>query len=151
MQQHFQEILNPEPKYKQFWVVGFFYYVLQSKPPLQKLYSEKITLPPFLPHDNSILFAESVETECSFGIKNPDKQIVDQTMKKLGLFPFKERHPNTLSSGQKQRIAVAVSMICNKALLVFDEPTSGLDYDSMAQVAGLIRDLADCSARKSAR
>ena len=34
-------------------------------------------------------------------------------------------------------------MICGKNLLVFDEPTSGLDFDSMAQVAGLIRRLSD--------
>ena len=48
-----------------------------------------------------------------------------------------------LSGGQKQRVAVAVSMICGKDLLVFDEPTSGLDFDSMTQVAGLIRRLSD--------
>ena len=34
-------------------------------------------------------------------------------------------------------------MICGKDLLVFDEPTSGLDFDSMTQVAGLIRRLSD--------
>ena len=34
-------------------------------------------------------------------------------------------------------------MICGKNLLVFDEPTSGLDFDSMAQVAGLIRRLSE--------
>ena len=44
---------------------------------------------------------------------------------------------------QKQRVAVAVSMICGKDLLVFDEPTSGLDFDSMTQVAGLIRRLSN--------
>lgn len=44
---------------------------------------------------------------------------------------------------QKQRVAVAVSMICGKDLLVFDEPTSGLDFDSMAQVAGLIKRLSE--------
>ena len=57
--------------------------------------------------------------------------------------PYREQHPNTLSGGQKQRVAVAVSMICGKDLLVFDEPTSGLDFDSMTQVAGLIRRLSD--------
>ena len=40
-------------------------------------------------------------------------------------------------------MAVAVSMICGKDLLVFDEPTSGLDFDSMAQVAGLIKRLSE--------
>ena len=86
---------------------------------------------------NYELFAESVEAECSFGIKNPDPALVEHTMQKLGIAPLKKRHPNTLSGGQKQRVAVAVSMICKKELLVFDEPTSGLDYDSMVQVAGL--------------
>jgi len=92
---------------------------------------------------NYELFAESVEAECSFGLKNTDKQLIERTMKRLGLYPFKEQHPNTLSGGQKQRVAVAVSMIGNKDLLVFDEPTSGLDYDSMTQVAGLIHELSE--------
>ena len=92
---------------------------------------------------NYELFAESVEAECSFGIRNPDKALVDATLEELGLAPYRERHPNTLSGGQKQRVAVAVSMICGKDLLVFDEPTSGLGFDSMAQVAGLIRRLSD--------
>ena len=92
---------------------------------------------------NYELFADSVEAECSFGIRNPDQELVEETLKELGLATYRERHPNTLSGGQKQRVAVAVSMICGKSLLVFDEPTSGLDFDSMAQVAGLIRRLSD--------
>ena len=91
---------------------------------------------------NYELFAESVEAECSFGIRNPDKALVDATLEELGLAPYRERHPNTLSGGQKQRVAVAVSMICGKDLLVFDEPTSGLDYAHMLEVSRLLRELA---------
>lgn len=91
---------------------------------------------------NFELFADSVEAECSFGIRNPDLDFVQSTMDKLGLLPYRKHHPNTLSGGQKQRVAVAVSMICGKEVLVFDEPTSGLDFDSMAQVAELIKELA---------
>lgn len=92
---------------------------------------------------NYELFADSVEAECSFGIRNPDHDMVETTLGELGLAACRERHPNTLSGGQKQRVAVAVSMVCGKNLLVFDEPTSGLDFDSMAQVAGLIRRLSE--------
>ena len=92
---------------------------------------------------NYELFAESVEAECSFGIRNPDYALVETTLAELGLAIYRKRHPNTLSGGQKQRVAVAVSMICGKDLLVFDEPTSGLDFDSMTQVAGLIRRLSE--------
>lgn len=91
---------------------------------------------------NYQLFAESVEAECSFGIRNPDIELSTQTMQELGLYPYRERHPNTLSGGQKQRTAAAVSMVCQKEVLIFDEPTSGLDFDSMGQVAGLIQKLA---------
>ena len=91
---------------------------------------------------NYQLFAESVESECTFGIKHPDTELAEKTLIELGLAPFRERHPNTLSGGQKQRLAAAASMVCGKELLVFDEPTSGLDYDSMARLAALIHKLS---------
>lgn len=91
---------------------------------------------------NYELFAETVETECTLGIRNPDYELINQTLADLDIAAFRERHPNTLSGGQKQRLAVAVSMICGKELLVFDEPTSGLDFDSMEQVAKLMRKIA---------
>lgn len=92
---------------------------------------------------NYQLFDESVEAECTFGIKHPDRLLAERILNKLGLAPFRERHPNTLSGGQKQRLAAATSMVCGKELLVFDEPTSGLDYDSMVRLAVLIRHLSD--------
>lgn len=92
---------------------------------------------------NYQLFAETVEAECSFGIRNPDYELVENTMKELEIYKFRTKHPNTLSGGQKQRTAIASSMVCNKNILVFDEPTSGLDYDSMMQTSALIHKLSN--------
>ena len=92
---------------------------------------------------NYQLFAESVEAECTFGIKQPNTELAEKTLEELGLISLRERHPNTLSGGQKQRLAAATSMVCGKELLVFDEPTSGLDYDSMVRLSTLIRHLSD--------
>ncbi len=92
---------------------------------------------------NYQLFAESVEAECTFGIKHPDTALAEQTLAELGLAPLRQRHPNTLSGGQKQRLAAAAAMVCEKELLVFDEPTSGLDYDSMVRLAVLIQRLSE--------
>ena len=91
---------------------------------------------------NYELFADSVEAECSFGIRNPDQTLVNATWRNWP-YPIPGAPSKHASGGQKQRVAVAVSMICGKDLLVFDEPTSGLDFDSMTQVAGLIRRLSD--------
>ena len=91
---------------------------------------------------NYQLFAESVEAECSFGLKAVKAESVEAALDALHLSALRSRHPVSLSGGQKQRVAVAAGRVSTKPLLVFDEPTSGLDYDSMAHVSALIRSLA---------
>ena len=88
------------------------------------------------------LFTDSVAAECALGIKTPNKDKIDRTLEKVDLLAYKERHPLSLSGGQMQRLAVVVSEICGKELLVFDEPTSGLDLKSMEEVGTLTRSLA---------
>lgn len=88
------------------------------------------------------LFTDSVAAECALGIKAPNKDEIDRTLEKVDLLAYKERHPLSLSGGQMQRLAVVVSDICGKELLVFDEPTSGLDLKSMEEVGILTRSLA---------
>ena len=83
-----------------------------------------------------------MQAECALGIKAPNKDEIDRTLEKVDLLAYKERHPLSLSGGQMQRLAVVVSDICGKELLVFDEPTSGLDLKSMEEVGTLTRSLA---------
>ena len=81
------------------------------------------------------LFTDSVAAECALGIKAPNKDEIDRTLEKVDLLAYKERHPLSLSGGQMQRLAVVVSEICGKELLVFDEPTSGLDLKAWKRLA----------------
>ncbi len=89
----------------------------------------------------------NVYQNITYGLKNKPgistRQEVEELIDLLGLREHLGKRIDQLSGGQKQRVAVAVSMICGKDLLVFDEPTSGLDFDSMTQVAGLIRRLSE--------
>ena len=87
------------------------------------------------------LFTDSVQAECTLGIKEANAAQIEHALRAMGLNEYKDRHPLALSGGQRQRLAVAVSMICGKQLLVFDEPTSGLDLHSMHQVARLLKEL----------
>ena len=89
---------------------------------------------------------ENVQIPLIFGkVKGNDvrREKIMTALENVGLAELAKKPVRQLSGGQKQRVAVAVSMICGKDLLVFDEPTSGLDFDSMTQVAGLIRRLSD--------
>ncbi|MDR3073262.1 MAG: ATP-binding cassette domain-containing protein [Deltaproteobacteria bacterium] len=60
---------------------------------------------------------------------------VDSCMEAYGLAPLAGRHPQSLSGGEKQRLAVACAAIRRPRMLVLDEPTSGLDGENMRRMA----------------
>ena len=91
---------------------------------------------------NYELFAESVEQESIFGIKNPDKELAKATLEELDLAQFSQWHPNTLSGGQKQRLSLARVFLKNPPILIFDEATSALDNESEKVVQQSLERLA---------
>ena len=90
---------------------------------------------------NYELFADSVEAECSFGIRNPDQTLVNATLEELGLSPYREQHPNTLSGGQKQRVAIAGVIAMRPDCLILDEATAMLDPIGRQEVLSAVHKL----------
>ena len=64
------------------------------------------------------------------------KQIL---FEQLNINEFSKKHINQLSTGMKQKVSIARSMIHNPQVVIFDEPTSGLDVITAHNIIELIQ------------
>ena len=98
--------------------------------------------------DNQIV-SSMVEDEVAFGpenigIENPElRKRVDNVLKSVGMYEYRNREAHKLSGGQKQRIAIAGAVAMRPDCIVFDEPTAMLDPKGRNQVMKVIRELND--------
>ena len=82
--------------------------------------------------DNQIV-ATIVEDDVAFGPENlgiEPKEIrrrVDDALKAVNMYEFRNREPHKLSGGQKQRVAIAGVLAMQTECIVLDEPTAMLD------------------------
>jgi len=61
------------------------------------------------------------------------------SLARVGLADLAERHPRDLSSGERERLALAAVLVTEPDLLVLDEPTRGIDPERKAELARLLR------------
>ncbi|MBE5963370.1 MAG: energy-coupling factor transporter ATPase [Lachnospira sp.] len=89
--------------------------------------------------DNQII-GVVVEEDVAFGPENlgvPKKEIikrVEESLKAVGMYEFKDYSPNKLSGGQKQRVAIAGTLAMRPKCIVLDEPTAMLDPSGRKEV-----------------
>ncbi len=97
--------------------------------------------------DNQIV-ATIVEEDVAFALENlgvEPKKIrnqVDEALKAVGMYKYREHQPHKLSGGQKQRVAIAGVLAMHPKCIILDEPTAMLDPKGREQVMSTISALA---------
>ncbi|MHB8641650.1 MAG: ABC transporter ATP-binding protein [Gaiellaceae bacterium] len=98
----------------------------------------------YLPQDpGRYLVAETVLAEVAFAAGEARAR---RTLVQLGLDGFAHRHPRDLSSGERERVAIAAVLAVEPDLLVLDEPTRGVDPERKLELALLLREQAPARA-----
>ena len=93
--------------------------------------------------DNQIV-ATIVEEDVAFGPENlgiPPQEIrkrVDDALKAVEMYEYREHAPSQLSGGQKQRVAIAGIIAMRPDCIVLDEPTAMLDPSGRREVMNTI-------------
>ena len=93
--------------------------------------------------DNQIV-SNVVEEDVAFAPENlgvdPDeiRRRVDEALKQVGMYQYREHAPHMLSGGQKQRIAIAGVIAMRPKCIVLDEPTAMLDPQGRREVLATI-------------
>jgi energy-coupling factor transport system ATP-binding protein len=84
------------------------------------------------------LVAERVEDEVALAVRG-DLGRARRALADMGLAGFEQRHPRDLSSGERERLALASVLVADPDVLILDEPTRGVDPPRKAELAARLR------------
>jgi len=71
----------------------------------------------------------------------PDKLVINETLKIVGLTDIEKKKVKDFSLGMKQRLGIAIAMLNSPDFLILDEPTNGLDPMGVVEIRELIKRL----------
>ncbi|WP_400164113.1 ABC transporter ATP-binding protein [Brevibacillus sp. TJ4] len=86
---------------------------------------------------------EAIRIHTKVGKKESRERAI-QMLQKVGIpraEAIVDEYPHQLSGGMRQRVMIAMAMVCNPELLIADEPTTALDVTIQAQILDLMRKL----------
>lgn len=94
------------------------------------------------------IFASTLEEEVGFSLKLRGEQYevieqkINECLKFVGLLDYKKMHPQRLSRGQRQLLALASILVNDPNFIIADEPTSGLDENQGYMIMDKLFDLS---------
>lgn len=113
----------------------------------EKLFDIRQTVGMVFQNPDNQIVATIVEEDVAFALENlgvPPAEIrerVDEALKTVKMYEYKDHAPHRLSGGQKQRVAIAGVIAMRPECIVLDEPTAMLDPNGRQEVLKTIKKL----------
>lgn len=70
--------------------------------------------------------------------KQDSEELVERSLRSVGLLDAIDKMPDELSGGMKKRVALARALILKPEIILYDEPTTGLDTVTSGEISDLI-------------
>jgi oligopeptide transport system ATP-binding protein len=89
--------------------------------------------------------SEPLEVHYGMNRKQADDRVAE-VLTKVGISNPRDRlnnYPHQFSGGMRQRVMIAMALVCNPQILIADEPTTALDVTIQAQIIELVKQLRD--------
>ncbi len=89
----------------------------------------------------------TVKDDIAFGLENRQTprekmlELIDEFSKKVRMEKFLDANPESLSGGEKQRVAIAGVLACDPDVIIFDEATAMLDPQGVREINEIIATL----------
>jgi len=102
----------------------------------------------YLPQESSIFKDLSVEenimlaAEIVYSKKDEAQKRVEELLNLLNIEPIRKRNGVSLSGGERRRCEIARSLVLHPKFLLLDEPFAGVDPIAVADIQGIVQDLA---------
>lgn len=103
----------------------------------------------YLPQESSIFKDLSVEenimlaAEIVYEDKEEAQKRVETLLNLLNIEPIRKRNGVSLSGGERRRCEIARSLVLQPKFLLLDEPFAGVDPIAVADIQGIVRELAN--------
>lgn len=101
----------------------------------------------FVFQEFNLLETETVEQNVKLALQLQDgqdaRERTDDALRTVGLEGYQKRYPSELSGGEKQRVAIARTLVKNSKMILADEPTGNLDSENGEKIFSILKKISE--------